>query len=56
MEIFQVIYPSQFNLCEARGTYSFIKKNVLSRLYRFIMSIIVSGAGALCITADTRIL
>lgn len=51
MEIFQVIYPSQFNLCEARGMHT--KEEVFDHLSSFNF---VSGERALCITADTRVL
>lgn len=60
MEIFQTIYTSQFNLCEARGTCVFSRRisDPRKKITNFLsyMSFIVLGAGAVCIKADTRIL
>lgn len=55
MEILQVIYPSQFNLCEARGMH--LKEEIFA--YSIICQasiLIVTGERALCITTDTRVL
>lgn len=56
MEILQVIYPSQFNLCKARGTYIWESKIAFTHVASRLTSFMTLGKGAVCIAFDTRIL
>jgi len=55
MEILQIIYPSQFNLCEARGTH--LKEEIFAHRSNVLsFDFIVSGERAVRFTTDTRVL